>query len=147
MPLGLICSAAMTFFLGLSGTVITFGLFWMFHGYFQGMGFPPCARSITHWFSPKERAPWLSVWNTSYSIGAAFVMILGGYLAVVNWRLCFIVPAGIGVLGALFIMNRLRDTPPSLGLPPIEQFKGEVTIEEDKEIVSESQIHRSTLVN
>lgn len=139
MAIGLILSALMTFFFGLSGGVLSFGLFWLFNGYFQGMGFPPCARSMTHWFSPKERAAWIGVWNTSHSIGTAITLILGGYLAMLNWRLCFFVAAGIGVLGALFILNRLRDTPPSVGLPPVEQFKGEVGVEEEKEIRDKSE--------
>ena len=36
------------------------------------------------------------------------------------------IPGWACILGGLFIINRLRDTPQSLGLPPIEKFKGEV---------------------
>jgi OPA family glycerol-3-phosphate transporter-like MFS transporter/OPA family sugar phosphate sensor protein UhpC-like MFS transporter len=125
MAFGLICSALMSLMFGLSSAVITLGLFWLANGYFQGMGFPPCARVITHWYSPRERATVFSVWNTSHSIGAAGVLVLTSYLVRYDWRLCFFVPAAIGLVGAMFVLLRLRDTPESLGLPEIEQYYGD----------------------
>ena len=44
------------------------------------MGFPPCARLLTHWIPPTELATKMSVWNTSHSIGAGLVVILCGYI-------------------------------------------------------------------
>ena len=132
MATGLLLAALANVFFGLSGAVITFGLFWMINGYFQGMGFPPCARSITHWFSPSERATKFSIWNTSHSIGAAIAVIMGGYLAKIDWRLCFFVPAGIAVVIALFLVLRLPDTPRSVGLPPVEEFRGDTETSSSK---------------
>jgi OPA family glycerol-3-phosphate transporter-like MFS transporter/OPA family sugar phosphate sensor protein UhpC-like MFS transporter len=125
MPLGLVLSAAMNVAFGLSGTVATLGIFWLLNGWFQGMGFPPCARSITHWFGRRERAWKFAIWNTSHSIGAALILVLCGVLIRYDWRLCFFVPAGIAVVGAGFLINRLRDTPESLGLPDVEVYTGE----------------------
>lgn len=34
-------------------------------------------------------------------------------------------PAGIAFFISLFILSRLRDRPQSLGLPPVEQYRGE----------------------
>src|SRR3546814_8683685 len=48
------------------------------------------------------------------------IFILCGYLAPVDWRLCFFVPAGIVLFGAACLAIYLRDTPESLGLPPVE---------------------------
>src|SRR5712691_10386222 len=56
MVVGLLASAALNLIFGCSSAVITFGLVWMFNGWFQGMGFPPCARLLTHWFPPRELA-------------------------------------------------------------------------------------------
>ena len=56
MAIGLLLSALMNVCFGLSSTALLFGLFWMLNGWFQGMGFPPCARLMTHWFHPKELA-------------------------------------------------------------------------------------------
>ena len=32
-------------------------------GWFQGMGWPPCGRVMTHWFSQNERGTKMSIWN------------------------------------------------------------------------------------
>jgi sugar phosphate permease len=42
-----------------------------------------------------------------------------------DWRLCFFVPAGMAVVGGVMLLIRLRDTPGSIGLPPVELYKGE----------------------
>ncbi len=125
MTAGLILSAGVNILFGLSSAVVTLGLLWMLNGWVQGMGFPPCARLMTHWFPPKKLATSFAVWNTSHSIGAGLVVVLCGYLAAYGWRLCFFVPAGLAVVSALFLLGALRDTPPSLGLPEVEGTEGE----------------------
>jgi OPA family glycerol-3-phosphate transporter-like MFS transporter/OPA family sugar phosphate sensor protein UhpC-like MFS transporter len=119
MAAGLLLSAVVNVFFGFSSAVFTLGLLWMLNGWVQGMGFPPCARLMTHWFPPKELATHFSIWNTSHSIGAGLVVVLCGYLAAYNWRLCFFVPAGLAILTSLFLLASLPDTPPSLGLPEV----------------------------
>lgn len=126
MALGLILSASMSLLFGLSSGVIAFGVFWLLNGWFQGMGFPPCANSLTNWFSARERGVKFSLWNTSHSLGAALVLVLNSFLVVYDWRYCFIVPAALAFVGALFILNRLRDKPESLGLPPVEVYRNEL---------------------
>ncbi len=118
--IGLVLSAIINIFFGMSSAVLAFSLFWLINGWFQGMGFPPCARLMTHWFSPKELATKMSIWNSSHSIGAGLVVIMCGYLVSWDWRLCFFVPAGIALAGAVFLAIMLRDTPESLGLPEVE---------------------------
>lgn len=98
------------------------------------MGFPPCANSITNWFSPKERGVKFSLWNSSHSIGAGLVLLLNSFLVVYNWRLCFFVPAVLAIVGAVFVWNRLRDKPESLGLPAVEIYKGEMLESEKMEL-------------
>ncbi len=120
MAFGLAASALMNVFFGFSSAVLTFGVIWMANGWFQGMGFPPCARLIAHWFSPKQLASRWSIWNVSHSVGAAVILILGGYLVVISWRLAFFVPAAIALLCAALIWLTLPDTPPSVGLPEVE---------------------------
>jgi len=119
MAIGLLCSALMNICFGLSSAVITLGVFWMVNGWFQGMGFPPCARLLTHWFSPKELATKMSIWNTSHGLGAAAVVILCGFLVehFHDWRICFFVPAGMAIVTALLVAIFLRDTP--VGLPDL----------------------------
>lgn len=120
MAAGLILSAVINLFFGLSSAVFSLGVWWMLNGWVQGMGFPPCARLMTHWFPPKELATHFSIWNTSHSIGAGLVVVLCGYLAVYGWRWCFFVPAALALLCAVYLLVSLRDTPSSLGLPEVE---------------------------
>ena len=127
MAIGLVCSAIVNIFFGLSAAVITMGVWWMLNGWFQGIGFPPCARLMTHWFSPRELATKMSIWNTSHGIGAASVLILCGWLIdrYNNWRLCFFVPAALAIATAGLVAIYLRDTPQSVALPPVEGTGGD----------------------
>lgn len=121
MVVGLVLCAVTTIFFGMSSAVLTLGILWVCNGWFQGVGFPPCARLMTHWFSPKELATKMSIWNTSHSIGAALIAILCGQLLARygDWRLCFWVPGVIVLLMAVLLWIGLRDTPASLGLPEV----------------------------
>jgi sugar phosphate permease len=121
MAIGLFVCAAMNVCFGLSSGLFALAAFWFLNNWAQGMGFPPCARNMAYWFSPRERSTTFGMWHTGHMVGAALVSVLTGYLVTyLGWRSCFFVPAGIAVAGTLFILNRLRDTPGSLGLPPVE---------------------------
>lgn len=48
--------------------------------YFQGMGYPPCARILPHWIHPSELATKMSIWNCSHSVGASLAVVMCGYL-------------------------------------------------------------------
>ena len=122
MVTGLVLSAVVNVFFGLSSAVAALGFFWMINGWFQGMGFPPCARAFTHWVPPRELATKMSIWNASTNIGAGLVVVMCSYLLSYygNWRLCFFVPAAIAFLCAVFLWFALPDTPPSVGLPEVQ---------------------------
>ncbi len=130
MTIGLVCSAVVNLFFGFSSAVIAFGIFWMLNGWFQGMGFPPVTRLMTHWFPPRILATKMSIWNTSHSIGAGLVFVLCGQLVGLDWRLCFLVPAAIALGGAAFLALALRDTPEALGLPEVEGTEADPAAEE-----------------
>lgn len=132
MSVGLLASAVMNFGFALAPALMgggppgaaflivqMMGTCWMVNGWVQGMGFPPCSRLMTHWFSPKELASKMSVWNTSHSIGGFVAAILCSYLAVLDWRLCFLIPGLLAVAGAVGLWHWLPDTPPSVGLPEV----------------------------
>ena len=62
-------------------TLILFmGVIIVINQYFQGMGYPPCARILPHWIHPSELATKMSVWNCSHSLGAALAVIVCGYI-------------------------------------------------------------------
>lgn len=145
------------------GLVVFFAVLLILNNVFQGCGFPPCNRLITHWVPPQELATKMSIWNASHSIGAFIVSVMCGFLmghtgrdmtaddgirsrvientsaitasmdpaqaqAYIDnalqhygaWQWTFWVPALIAVLGVVFIIVTLRDTPKSVGLPELE---------------------------
>lgn len=60
--------------------VLVFGIIVLLNNFFQGAGFPPCNRLMTHWIPANELATKMSIWNTSHSVGASIVAILCGYI-------------------------------------------------------------------
>lgn len=61
-----------------SWLILIMGVTIIFNQYFQGMGYPPCARILPHWIHPSELATKMSIWNTSHSLGAALAVIVCG---------------------------------------------------------------------
>src|SRR5262249_41470932 len=105
---------------------LLFALFWGLNGWFQGFGWPPCARFLTHWYSQNERGSWWSTWNVSHNVGAFIIpWIIGACLYFLDWRAAMYVPGVLCIFGGFFLLNRLRDTPQSLGLPSIEKFRND----------------------
>lgn len=139
MAIGLMLSAVVNVFFGLSSSLIFLGIFWIFNGWFQGMGWPPCARALTHWYSPTELGTKWGIWNASHQIGGAGILLFAGFLVQhYGWRPAFYWPAAIGILTGFFLINRMRDTPQSLGLPPIEEHRGEAHALDPHEDTAES---------
>ena len=124
MSIGLILTGVFNILFGFSSTLILFAIFWGLNGWFQGWGWPPCAKLLTHWYSQSERGRWWSIWNTSHNVGGFIIPIVASAIAqYVGWRYSMYVPGVACIMVGFFLLNRLRDTPQSLGLPPIEKFK------------------------
>ncbi len=135
MAVALIASALLNIAFGFSSTVVAFGIIWMINGWFQGMGFPPCARLMANWFPPKQLATKFSIWNSSHNIGSILIILLCGFLLSgywfpPNWRLCFFVPAVIAIIIAGLLWFLLADTPPSVGLPEVAGTDSEASHKE-----------------
>jgi phosphoglycerate transporter family protein len=127
MAIGLFLSAIACFFMGFGSGLIFFILMWGLNGWFASMGWPSCARLITHWFSPTELGSKWALWASSHQIGSIAIFGLGGFLIErFGWRSVFIIPAFVSMGLAFFLFNRLRDTPKEVGLPPVEEYKGDV---------------------
>ena len=108
----------------------TFGILLVLNQFFQGTGFPPCAKLIAFWVPPNELATKMSVWNTSHSIGGGLVakvcgVIMGlGVIGSANqgvgmWRWCFWSMAILGLLGLVAMWFTLPGTPKEEGLPDL----------------------------
>ena len=123
MAIGLIASAIMNIIFGSSSMYWVLAVAWMLNGWFQGMGWPPCARQLTHWYHVTERGTWWGVWNASHQFGGAGIFVLSGWLIQhYGWRSAFYVPSVIAIITAIIVMITMRDTPRSVGLPKIEDY-------------------------
>ena len=110
-----------------------FVFFWGASGWFQSAGFPAVAKSLTYWYSNSERGTKWSLWSCSHQMGTFLSVIISGYLvAHFGWRMAFFVPGSIAILAAIWLYNRLRDKPQSLGLPDIETYREEISATEAK---------------
>lgn len=126
MSFGLILTGIFNIGFGFSTAWILLAIFWGLNAWFQGWGWPGCAKLLTHWYSQSERGKWWSTWNTSHNLGGAVIPIIIAFVAHhYGWRFSMFVPGVLCVAAGLFLMNCLRDVPKSLGLPPIEKFKNE----------------------
>lgn len=132
-------------------------------GWFNGMGWPPCGRVMTHWFSQKERGTWMSVWNCAHNVGGALVgpmavygaMWFGSWFYGADQQCYFLVgtylfPACVAILIAIVAYCLIRDTPQSCGLPSIEEWRKDYAgtyTEKSEEVLSSREIFLTVLSN
>ena len=172
LPLGLIAAAlSMAFmivpvqFLGAEHKGAAIALMAVFNflvGWFNGMGWPPCGRVMTHWFSIKERGTWMSFWNCAHNVGGALVGPMAVYGAAwfgswfyQNSDYYFLIgtyafPAATAILVAVIAYCMIRDTPQSCGLPSIEKWSGVAAknySEKAEQVLSTREIFKIVLSN
>ena len=107
-------------------------------GWFNGMGWPPCGRVMTHWFSVKERGTKMSIWNCAHNVGGALVGPMAVYGAIwfghwfygSNKEYYFLIgtyafPAAVAIFIAILAYCLIRDTPQSCGLPSVEKWRND----------------------
>jgi OPA family glycerol-3-phosphate transporter-like MFS transporter len=91
----------------------------------QGMGSGPCLRSLAHWYSVRERGTVFGFWNISHNVGgAATGLIAAKCTEYFNWPSAFYVPGALALICAGYVSFRMYDTPQSVGMPPVEEYKG-----------------------
>ena len=123
---GMLLTAALNFMFGAATHYWTHLILWTLNGFVQGMGYGPCTRGLSHWYSVKERGAIFGVWNISHNIGGG----IAGFLAAKcaehwGWASAFYVPGVIATLCAFYLFWRMRDTPQAEGLPPVEEYKND----------------------
>jgi OPA family sugar phosphate sensor protein UhpC-like MFS transporter len=134
MSIGLILTGIFNILFGMSSAMWAFAVFWGLNGWFQGWGWPGCAKLLTHWYSQSERGRWWSSWNTSHNLGAALITIIVPSVAsVFGWRSAMYSTGVISIIGGFYLMLTLRDTPQSMGLPKIEAYRNDYPNNESKE--------------
>jgi OPA family glycerol-3-phosphate transporter-like MFS transporter len=131
LPLGLLLSCIIAFifgsFKGIYASLFLIVALQTLNGWVQGMGWPPCGRTMVHWFSIRERGLTVSVWNGAHNVGGALLanFALLGVLLFHDWGAKFYFNAAIAAVLAVLVFFLLRDTPQSCGLPPIEEYKND----------------------
>ncbi|MBR4809649.1 MAG: MFS transporter [Bacteroidales bacterium] len=148
LPLGLILSALSMAFMIVpiqwigadhkALAILVMGVMNFLVGWFNGMGWPPCGRVMTHWFSVNERGTKMSIWNCAHNVGGGLVGLMATYGAIwfgswfygANEQMYFLIgtfafPAAVALLIAVLAFILLRDTPQSCGLPSIEKWRND----------------------
>jgi OPA family glycerol-3-phosphate transporter-like MFS transporter len=124
IAVGLLLSALLNFLFGATTTYWGHVSLWTLNGFVQGMGYGPCSRGLSHWYSAKERGTIFGVWNISHNLGGGIAGWLAGLCAQHwGWQSAFYVPGIIATVGAVYLFWRMRDTPQSVGLPAVEEYK------------------------
>jgi MFS transporter, OPA family, glycerol-3-phosphate transporter len=124
MPAGLLLTALCNFLFGGFSSYHVHLALWTLNGLVQGMGWGPCGRSLGHWYSLRERGTVFAFWNIAHNVGGGITGVVAAYsTAWMGWRYAFYVPGVLAVLCAIYLIIRLRDTPQSVGLPAIEEYK------------------------
>ncbi len=139
MPLGLVLTALCNFAFGAVSSYPVHLFLWALNGLAQSMGWAPCGRSVGHWYSVSERGTKFAFWNVAQNLGGGLTGILVAYTTgLLGWRSAFYVPGILAILCAIYLAIRLRDTPQSVGLPPIEEWRNDypagVRKEKEKEL-------------
>ena len=131
LPLGLLLSSALMAAFGLfhamAASLVAIITVMAVNGWVQGMGWPPCGKTMVHWFSLKERGLTVSTWNTAHNVGGALIayFALRGVVLFGDWGAKFYFNALIAAAIAIGVFFLLEDTPQSKGLPPIEKYKND----------------------
>lgn len=131
MTLGLTMSALVMIVMGLvpaaTGSVGIMFMLLLANGWFQGMGWPPCGRTMVHWFSCSERGTKMALWNVAHNIGGGLVGPIAIFAMAIfaDWHAILYLHGFFALAIALFIWLSVRDTPQSQGLPPVEVYKND----------------------
>lgn len=132
MAVGLIATGIINLLLANSSYLSLFFWLWTLNGCFQGWGAPPCAKLLSYWFSHGERGRWWGIWSTSQTVGLiAMPFLISKGLNAIGWRYTLYIPAMIAIIGGCILIYRLRDTPQSLGLPPIEKESKQLAAQQE----------------
>jgi OPA family sugar phosphate sensor protein UhpC-like MFS transporter len=116
------CNIAMGF-----ATTLWIAVFiWGLNGWFQSFGAPGGAVALTAWFSNRERGRAYGIWSTAHSMGEGLTfLVVGTLVAWFGWHWGYWGPGLIGILTAIGVYFLLRDRPETLGLPPVNEWKGD----------------------
>lgn len=114
LAIGMLGSVALNLVFGL-GAGFYFLLFvWMCNGYAQALGWTPCMRVASNWFSASNRGRTIGIIGTGYQVTAAATYLVSGMAAEhIGWRGAFYVPSALLFLSSLHMLWLLEESPDS----------------------------------
>ncbi|MBR1944431.1 MAG: MFS transporter [Alphaproteobacteria bacterium] len=149
MAIGLALSGIMNILLGISSILPLIIIYYSLNQCFQSMGNPPCMKMLANWFGKTELASRYAIWNISVHVGNSLAVSISPIiLSYYGWRYIFYIPGIFCILLSIFLFNRLRDTPSSLGFPSVEEIEGNKLTEKQEKIkLSFKELTKSVLLN
>lgn len=151
MATGLAISAVANLLMGVlgmaSGAVISsavlfiaMSIMWAINGWSQAMGSPPAVIALSRWYPLNKRGTYYGFFSASHNIGEFFsFLFVGSLVATAGWQWGFFGSTIAGVLGVIFIIFFMHDTPESKGLPPINVLANEGEKKTDAQSVKDVQ--------
>ena len=151
MATGLAVSAVANLLMGVlglaSGAVlssavlfIAMSIMWAINGWSQAMGSPPAVIALSRWYPLGQRGTYYGFFSASHNIGEFFsFLFVGSLVATAGWQWGFFGSTIAGVLGVIFIILFMHDTPESKGLPSITELTHEEKKTTDNKSVKDVQ--------
>ena len=151
MATGLAISAVANLLMGVlgmaSGAVISsavlfiaMSIMWAINGWSQAMGSPPAVIALSRWYPLNKRGTYYGFFSASHNIGEFFsFLFVGSLVATAGWQWGFFGSTIAGVLGVIFIIFFMHDTPESKGLPSINVLANEGEKKTDAQSVKDVQ--------
>lgn len=126
LAVGILVSALLNLGMGFSTVLAVSVVLWGLNGWFQGFGAPASVVAMTQWFGNRERGRWYGIWSTAHSVGEGLTfVVVGAIVAALGWRFGFWAPGTICIATAVGMYLLLQDRPGTLGLPNVNDWRGE----------------------
>ena len=151
MATGLAVSAVANLLMGVLGLAsgaavssavlfIAMSIMWAINGWSQSMGSPPSVIALSRWYPLDKRGTYYGFFSASHNIGEFFsFLFVGSLVATAGWQWGFFGSTIAGVLGVIFIILFMHDTPESKGLPSITELAHEQKQASDNQSVKDVQ--------
>ncbi|WP_327321196.1 MFS transporter [Streptomyces sp. NBC_01210] len=119
---GIITSIGAALVMGISPTVVAFGVAMTVLGFAQSTGWAPLCKNVSNFFTVKERGRVLGLWSTNYAFGGLASVPFLGWLAYGlfdSWKVAFFGGAAVMGIALLVFLVLQRNSPEAVGLPNI----------------------------
>ena len=137
---GLFVSALANMLVGFHLAFYALLAIWFVNGFAQATGAACCVVGQSRWYAKSERGTFYGIWSCSNNLGEALCYIISSLVMVwagtqfgeeYGWKSAFWCASCFGLCGAALSMLFFRDSPQSMGLPEVNEYKGEPPSKQD----------------